>query len=136
MFKFLRALASATPKALASVEAIEKKSEQLEAAIAVAPAYDEEMLFYDEFSRRYFTSTMADVLRAEYELNKRIAAYGRANLNEFCDLLDVRPIEHGSYLEWTRGVNFKHEKFALDDGLEGYIISMTIEPTLNPHSGD
>ena len=33
------------------------------------------VLFYDEFSGRYFNSTMEDVLKAEYEINKRLLRY-------------------------------------------------------------
>ena len=44
---------------------------------------DNKILFYDDFSERYFEATMEDVLRAELLINKRLTSFGGAFLNEF-----------------------------------------------------
>lgn len=99
---------------------------------------DDKQLFYDEFSERYFESTMEDVLKAELAINKKISLWGGANLNEFYEALDIPQVDYGKYLGWSSGLlmmeawsewlDFKHEKVVMDDGLECYIISFSSEP--------
>lgn len=102
------------------------------------PPDNDKVLFYDEFSGRYFQSTTADVLKAEYEINKKLSNWGGAYLNEFYELLGVEPTDYGEHLGWSAAglyemyweqwLDFHHEKFMLDDGLEGYIITFNQEP--------
>ena len=99
---------------------------------------DDKILFYDDFSGRYFESTMETVIRAEYELNRKISLWGGACLNEFYELLDIEPTDYGNFLGWSDGVlmdmgwtswlDFNNEKVVMDDGLECYIILMAYEP--------
>lgn len=103
--------------------------------------FEDEELFYDEFSGRYFNSTMAEVIQAEYNLNRQIALNGGAYLNEFYEFLDIPPIPAGmelgwstSLLEshhWTSWLDFDHEKVVMDDGLECYIVKMRYEPMID-----
>lgn len=96
-------------------------------------------LFYDEFSGRYFESTMEKVMTAEYELNREITIGGAAFLNEFYLLLGIPLVEYGDKLGWSAAqmfecyweawVHFEHEKVIMDDGLECTLIRMT-EPSL------
>ena len=89
---------------------------------------NDKVLFYDEFSGRYFNATMIDVLTAEYEFNKRMSDRGGAYLNELYELLDIPGIDGGDELgwnayalfemTWSKWIDFTHEKFVLDDGLE------------------
>lgn len=108
--------------------------------------YDEEdievegdkLLFYDDFSNRYFESTMENVIKAEYEINRKISLWGGVYLNEFYDALNVPRVDYGDYLGWSSGglmemawadwLDFYHEKVVMDDGLECYIITMSTEP--------
>lgn len=95
-------------------------------------------LFYDEFSERYFESTMENVVRAEYAINRKISLWGGAALNEFYEALDIPPVDYGKFLGWSSGalmemawsdwLDFDHEKVVMDDGLECYIIRMSAEP--------
>lgn len=98
----------------------------------------DKQLFYDEFSERYFESTMADVIKAEYEINKKISVWGGAHLNEFYEHLDIPPTDYGEHLGWSSGylmesiwsdwLDFDHKKVLIDDDLECVIISMSTEP--------
>ena len=98
----------------------------------------EKQLFYDEFSERYFESTMEKVIKAEYEINKKISLWGGANLNEFYEHLDIAPTDYGEHLGWSSGylmesvwsdwLDFEHKKVLIDDDLECCIISMSIDP--------
>lgn len=94
---------------------------------------DNDALFYDEFSGRYFESTNAKVLKAEYETNKKISDHGGACLNDFYRALGLEPTRYGDRLGWSvndLSLDFRHEKFILDDGLEGCIITFVQEPIL------
>lgn len=96
------------------------------------------VLFYDEFSGRYFETTTAKVLKAEYELNKKISVHGGAYLNEFYELVGLPTTDYGDHLGWSAAgmyemyweqwLDFNHEKIVLDDGLEVYLITYGQEP--------
>ena len=94
---------------------------------------ENDALVYDEFSGRYFESTNAKVLKAEYKTNKKISDHGGACLNDFYCALGLEPTKYGDRLGWSvndLSLDFRHEKFILDDGLEGCIITFVQEPIL------
>jgi hypothetical protein len=95
-------------------------------------------LFYDNFSERYFEARMEDVISAEYDINRKISLFGAAGLNEFYEALDIPSVDYGEFLGWSSGglidmtwtdwLDFDHHKVVMDDGLECYIITMSVEP--------
>ena len=102
---------------------------------------DDQRLFYDNFSGRYFESTIEKVQRAEYYVNRDIHMRGWVTLNEFYEWLDIDPIDGGDALGWSEGgnlarywqcwIDFNHTKAVLDDNLECIIVSIFQEPYLN-----
>ena len=102
---------------------------------------DDKELFYDEYSKRYFRSTLADVFEAEYELNHVIAQDVGAFLNDFYDLLGLDEVDYGNYMGWSTfelvetywyaWVEFEHTKVKMDDGMECTIITILTEPTFD-----
>lgn len=98
-------------------------------------------LFYDDFSGRYFESTMENVLQAEYNLNRDLNMQCYATLNDFYEYLGLIPIDGGDELGWNADMNaeyywqswvdFGHHKTVMDDGLEVIHITMFGEPTLD-----
>ena len=99
---------------------------------------DNKQLFYDDFSGRYFESTMERVLAAEYELNHMMSQDSGLYLNEFYELLGLETIEYGDYLgwssfhlsemQWYSWIEFEHQTVTLEDGLECTMIIMNSEP--------
>lgn len=95
---------------------------------------EEEMLFYDTFSDRYFTSTMSKVLQAEYHLNRNYVLAGGVEINQFYDFLGISRVEGGDEVGWNcfdgdiQWIDFDHKKTTTDDGLEVHIIEMIFEP--------
>jgi hypothetical protein len=95
-------------------------------------------LFYDDFSGRYFESTMENVIRAQYAINRKISLHGGACLNEWYEELDIPPTEYGGGLGWSSGMlmdyqwsgwlEFVHKKALINDDLECYIITMSVDP--------
>ena len=116
----------------------EEIAEDKYAGDGITPDNDK-VLFYDEFSGRYFQSTTVNVLKAEYEVNKKLSTWGGVYLNEFYELVGLPTTDYGDHLGWSAAgmyemyweewLDFNHEKFMLDDGLEGYIITYNQEPT-------
>ena len=99
---------------------------------------DGKELFYDEFSERYFEAMPEDVVKAEYNINRKLSMFGGAFLNEFYEYLNMARVDYGDYLgwsgaqiydeTWTNWLDFYHEKVEMDDGLECTIITMSSEP--------
>ena len=101
---------------------------------------DGKVLFFDDFSGRYFESTIEDVQRAEYRINRELSMREWATVNEFYDMLGLEHIAGGDDIGWSTGMNFDyywqqwidfdHEKVVHDDGLECYILVMMHEPSI------
>lgn len=99
---------------------------------------DNKMLFYDDFSGRYFESTIQHVKDAEYNFNRNFTLRGFADLNEWYEFVGLEPVEYGYYIGWSmpvgemdygyRWVDFAHHVVTIDDGLDCCIISMPFEP--------
>ena len=105
------------------------------------PDDDGKRLFYDEFSEQYFRATTADVLKAEYEVNREMAVHGGVTLNRFYELLDIDKIKFSEEIGWSLGIlsdmywafwiEFDHEKVVMDDDMECTIIRMRYEPVVD-----
>lgn len=98
-------------------------------------------LFFDEFSGRYFESTMKDVKDAQYKLNRELFMKSYATLNEWYDFLGMIPHEAGDLYGWTPAgnqekswqewIDFNVMQTFIDDDLECHIVSFYQEPYLN-----
>lgn len=95
-------------------------------------------LFYDEFSGRFFRSTLEKVQRAQYEINRDLTLRDWATIDEFYDYLDIPHVDGGDIIGWSTSMNgemywqtwvdFSNVKMVDDDGLEYYIVRMFQEP--------
>ena len=105
------------------------------------PEKDGETLFYDEYSKRFFNSTLEKVQRAQYYLNRNLSMRDYAYLNEWYDELGLEEVPQGYELGWSTGacfdyywqpwIDFINDKATLDDGREYYIIRMLTEPIMD-----
>lgn len=105
-------------------------------------AGEEERLFYDPFSERYFQATISQVLQAEYHLNRNFALMGGSiGVNDFYEFLGIEPVKKLADFGWWVSdelywIDFDHVKTMVDDGLNGeiecYIIDMVYTPTNVP----
>lgn len=92
--------------------------------------------FYDEYSQRYFESTIEQVITAEYHLNRNFVLRGYACLNELYSFLGIEPTQYGSEVGWSicddeiYWIDFNHRKVVMDDGLEIYIIEIPYTPSV------
>jgi len=97
----------------------------------------ERILCYDLFSKRYFTSTMAAVLNAQYHINRNLQLRGSVSINEFYEFLGIDKIENGDDIGWSidefiedgiMWLDFDNRHTVLDDGLECCVISALRNP--------
>ena len=97
----------------------------------------ERLLFYDLSSKKYFRTTMAAVLNAQYHVNRNLAIRGDCSLNEYLSFLGVEGIDGGDDLGWDISymveemdcywLDFDNYKTTLEDGLECIMIdTMTV----------
>lgn len=101
---------------------------------------DGKLLFYDQYSQRYFRASNETMLMAEYEANRLLIDDCYVSLNEFYDLIDLPKVDYGEYVGWSASqmfemywsswINFNHEKVEMEDGMECYIINFT-EPMVD-----
>lgn len=99
---------------------------------------ENEELFYDAFSGRYFKSTKHKVQEAEYRLNRDMVMRDYAYLNEWYEYIGLDSIDSGWKLGWSTGmciqaywqewIDFNHTKVTMDDGLECTIVKFWQEP--------
>ena len=98
-------------------------------------------LFYDEYSKRFFESTIARVKEAEYRINRDLVMQEYATLNDFYEYVGLDPIPSGDSLGWTPNINlecywqewidFTHSRITMDDGVECHSIVMLMEPVID-----
>ena len=128
--------------------AAEKCDEVHISAGGLTSAYTQEIesdaeprLFYDEYSGRYFETTIEKVLLAEYRLNRNYILRGFARLNEFYEFLGLEPTDYGETVGWDicseiYWIDFNHRKAFIgddNDGFECYIIEMPYYPRRRLH---
>ena len=97
----------------------------------------EPRLFYDEYSGRYFESTIEKVLLAEYHLNRNYILRGFARLNDFYEFLDLEQTDYDEAVGWDicseiYWIDFNHRKTFIgddNDGFECYVIEMPYYPS-------
>ena len=92
------------------------------------------VLFYDEWSHRYFESTIEQVITAQYHINRNFVLRGYVTLNELYDFLGLEPTDYGNTVGWAvedelYWIDFRQHKILIDDELECYIIETPWEPS-------
>lgn len=102
------------------------------------PEGDGKELFFDEFSGRFFRSTIEEVQRAEYRINRDLVMRDWATINEFYDYMKIPTIDAGDIIGWSTCMNlemywqswidFSNVKTVANDGTEYYIVRMYQEP--------
>lgn len=101
----------------------------------------DELLFYDQFSGRFFNSSMNNVLSTFYQINRDVSCNYSATINDFYDYLDVPHIDGGDVLGWSVGMNseaywqewidFAVEERELEDGTKCHFIIIYQEPMVD-----
>lgn len=96
------------------------------------------VIFYESFSQRYFISTIAAVINAQYHLNRNYALRGEISINEYYEFLGIDKIEGGDDITWycddylNDGIvwlDFENSYIKMEDGTECYYISPEYDPT-------
>ena len=93
----------------------------------------ETRLFYIECGKRYFESTVEQVIAALYHTNRNFVLRGYTTLNELYDFLGLDPTEEGDVLGWTvedelYWVDYNLRSITIDDDLECIVIETLWDP--------
>lgn len=104
---------------------------------------DGKHIFFDEFSKQTFEASLADVLEAEYNVNRHFALNGYATVNEFYEYLGIDKIDGGDILCWSfdsgfeyygyQWIDFINHENIDEDGGKWYSIIMPFEPTMDDY---
>ena len=62
---------------------------------------ENEVIFYDAFSKRYFKSTIPRVLRALYHINRNYILKGFQTLNDVYEFLGIEKLDYGDSIGWA-----------------------------------
>lgn len=100
-------------------------------------ANEEQRLFYDSFSKRYFQATISQVLQAEYHINRNMVLGAFVTLNDFYDFLGISHVEGGDVVGWLLSdsmywIDFDNSKAMVDDGLNGEIPCYVVDAEFDP----
>lgn len=99
---------------------------------------EEKQLFYDMYAGRYFESTLADMYKAECELNYAFIKFGYVCLNDFYKLIGIETVDYGYDVGWSSEaadiygydcIQMDHEIVIMDDNLRCYVLFMPFPPT-------
>lgn len=101
---------------------------------------EEEILFYDSFGERYFTSTLAAVINAEYHVNRNLALRGYVYLKELYDFLGLTHTDGDDIIGWNMDdslanfdsvwIDFENRAADIGDGTECLIMDSIMKPSL------
>lgn len=135
--------ANATPKAVRALDTA--KHIYINASYLNGPcelSLEEEssgkpVLWYEEYSKRFFRASLEQVLAAEYHVNRNFILRGYSVLNELYSFLGLNPTDFGEEMGWAPTdegefwIEFNHRKAKMDEGTVFYILEMPFEPRVN-----
>lgn len=94
---------------------------------------EEQVIFYDVMSKRYFTTTYSQVLQAEYHLNRNFVLGGAISIGQWYEFLGLTAKEEDYFVGWTSydgyyWIDFDHYAGHTHDGL----LYFGIDPMFSP----
>lgn len=97
----------------------------------------DKVLFCDNYSMRYFLTTLASVINAQYHLNRNLMLRGEVSINEFYEFLGIDKIDGGDDIGWNicelyeggyQWLDFENEFVELEGGMECYQLFTAFDP--------
>lgn len=97
----------------------------------------ERILCHDLHSQRYFTSTMAAILNAQYHINRNLCLRGSVTINELYEFMGLEKIKNGDEIGWSLDdlmdggimwLDFENTRVVMEDGMECCVISALWSP--------
>jgi len=97
----------------------------------------DKVLCYDLYSKRYFESSIAAVVNAQYHVNRNLTLRGDSTINDFYEFLGIDSIHGGDDIGWDlfelhaggiQWLDFENVISKTDDGMECCIISSVWAP--------
>ena len=95
--------------------------------------------FYDQYSNRYYETTIAKQYEAEYHFNRNYVMGGNLSINDYYDMLGLEKIDGGDSVGFSTfyddiyWVDFSHHTVYLDDGMEILTVDFVFGPEALPY---
>lgn len=96
-------------------------------------------LYYDEYSGRYFNMTDSELQKHVYDINKMYNFRGELSLNDIYDYLGQDPTDYGATVGWASvkdwectgfsWIEIEGVKMDMPDDLECYALTFNVEPS-------
>lgn len=104
------------------------------ASLYIDDKHGDTLLFYDEYGKRFFESTLEQVISAEYHCNRNFVLRGTQMLNELYGFLGLEPTDFGWEAGWCISdgfywIDFNHREIEIDEK-KCIIIEMPFPPTI------
>lgn len=106
--------------------------------LGLVSSNDNRLWFYEPFSGEFFQLTEAEVIDAEYQINRSLALNGSVSLNDFREHLGLDRTIAGDEVGWSLymgeifynyiWIDFEHE-LVMEDDRDYYVIAMPYLPT-------
>lgn len=92
-----------------------------------------EVLCRDDFSGRYFKSTVHTIQKAVNDLNHRVIHDNYASLGDFYDMINLERTAYSEEVGWTseRLLELSESTAMTDDGTPCYVFGFAVEPIRN-----
>lgn len=97
---------------------------------SVFPTGYGDVLFYDEWSDRYFTSSIERVRRTEIDANAKVVSEMWVTLNEVYVDLGLKPVKYGNTIGWNvdHRVSFGFSSAITEDERPCIVLEFDVEP--------
>lgn len=102
---------------------------------------ENEVLFFEFNSLRFFETNIHKVLQAECKALTQFEKYGYVSLNDYYSYLGLDPSPYGECMGWsgfqmrseeyTDQLEFRYERVEMSNGLICYNIITNVEPTMD-----
>lgn len=117
------------------------KKQMIEAQQYNIETLDDECLFFEFNSLRFFEANVHKVMQAECKALEQFKKYGHLSLNDYYSYLGISPAPYGEVIGWSQyqmetaqyedALIFTYDKVVMSNGLVCWNIITNVEPTMD-----
>mgnify|MGYP000874073467 CR=1 FL=1 len=117
-----------------------RKKEYSESMQFMSESDYDELLYYDEYSNRWFKRRPLEMMNAAYQFNRQFILKGYANLNDYYVLVGLEPTVEGATIGWSEynddgyswvDIVMRYIEIDDDDAPGYYQIEFPFEPSID-----
>lgn len=117
-----------------------RKKEYSESMQFMSESDYDELLYYDEYSNRWFKRRPLEMMNAAYQFNRQFILKGYANLNDYYALVGLEPTVEGATIGWSEynddgyawvDIVMRYIEIDDDDAPGYYQVEFPFEPSID-----